>query len=369
MTMTWAASPNQSRKSMTRTHTEIDADLARWAETAGRIGKAIEGLTQDPAFLRLEGPGPTRRFDWRDQGPRRGGGGRRRRATMDALSQPGQVARQGGGSATLVQFLRTQRAVREDRRDPDRASRIAGERADRSRANEAHRDARPASDAGRGSRHRADRVRLCPRNGASGGAGLGAIGGSRVFAPRHPCSGGPGRRARLHASFVPRRSLRVDCLGGDEQRRRSDRCRQCAPANLDTDRESRSRARVGGGRSGECHNVSPRGGDPPWGRSPSGSARRLAFAQTGWRRSGTRAGGSDSDSPTDDVARDARQDRCPPANVGGDDRKDAVQTSGRIPTTSALFVAARMAMARVLISDAPGKNVQPHGLDELQQAA
>jgi hypothetical protein len=69
------------------------------------------------------------------------------------------------------------------------------------------------------------------------------------------------------------------------------------------------------------------------------------------------------------VARDARQDRCPPANVGGDDRKDAVQTSGRIPTTSALFVAARMAMARVLISDAPGKNVQPHGLDELQQAA
>ena len=42
---------------MTRTHAEIDADLARWTETAGRIGKAIEGLTQDPVFLRLKAQG------------------------------------------------------------------------------------------------------------------------------------------------------------------------------------------------------------------------------------------------------------------------------------------------------------------------
>lgn len=40
-----------------RSHADIDADLARWTETAGRIGKAIEGLTQDPAFLRLKAQG------------------------------------------------------------------------------------------------------------------------------------------------------------------------------------------------------------------------------------------------------------------------------------------------------------------------
>ena len=61
--------------------------------------------------------------------------------------------------------------------------------------------------------------------------------------------------------------------------------------------------------------------------------------------------------------------RLSPANVGVEDRKGAVQALGRIPTTSALYVAARMAMVRVLISDAPGKNAQPQGLDELQQAA
>jgi serine/threonine-protein kinase PknG len=61
--------------------------------------------------------------------------------------------------------------------------------------------------------------------------------------------------------------------------------------------------------------------------------------------------------------------RLSPASVGVEDRKGAVQALGRIPTTSALYVAARMAMVRVLISDAPGKNAQPHGLDELQQAA
>jgi serine/threonine-protein kinase PknG len=61
--------------------------------------------------------------------------------------------------------------------------------------------------------------------------------------------------------------------------------------------------------------------------------------------------------------------RLSPASVGVEDRKGAVQALGRIPTTSALYVAARMAMVRVLISDAPGKIAQPHGLDELQQAA
>ena len=40
-----------------RSHADIDADLARWTETAGRIGKAIDGLMQDPAFLRLKAQG------------------------------------------------------------------------------------------------------------------------------------------------------------------------------------------------------------------------------------------------------------------------------------------------------------------------
>jgi serine/threonine-protein kinase PknG len=61
--------------------------------------------------------------------------------------------------------------------------------------------------------------------------------------------------------------------------------------------------------------------------------------------------------------------RLSQASVGVEDRKGAVQALGQIPTTSALYVAARMAMVRVLISDAPGKAAQPHGLDELQQAA
>jgi hypothetical protein len=39
---------------MTRSHADIDADLARWTETAARIGRSIEGLTQDAAFLRLK---------------------------------------------------------------------------------------------------------------------------------------------------------------------------------------------------------------------------------------------------------------------------------------------------------------------------
>lgn len=39
---------------MARRHAEIDADLARWSDTAGRIGRSIEGLTQVPVFLRLK---------------------------------------------------------------------------------------------------------------------------------------------------------------------------------------------------------------------------------------------------------------------------------------------------------------------------
>jgi hypothetical protein len=39
---------------MARSHAEIDADLARWTETAARIGRSIEGLTQDVAYLRLK---------------------------------------------------------------------------------------------------------------------------------------------------------------------------------------------------------------------------------------------------------------------------------------------------------------------------
>ena len=57
------------------------------------------------------------------------------------------------------------------------------------------------------------------------------------------------------------------------------------------------------------------------------------------------------------------------AMVSAEDRKGAVQALARIPSTSALYVAARMASVRVLISDPPGKAAQPHGLDELQQAA
>ena len=39
---------------MTRSLSEIDADLARWIDTAARTGKAIDDLTQDPVFLRLK---------------------------------------------------------------------------------------------------------------------------------------------------------------------------------------------------------------------------------------------------------------------------------------------------------------------------
>jgi serine/threonine-protein kinase PknG len=52
-----------------------------------------------------------------------------------------------------------------------------------------------------------------------------------------------------------------------------------------------------------------------------------------------------------------------------EDRKGAVQALERIPATSALYVAARMAIVRVLIADDPDKIAQPHDLDELQQAA
>jgi hypothetical protein len=40
-----------------RSLADIAADLAHWTETAARIGKAIDGLTQDPAFLRLKAQG------------------------------------------------------------------------------------------------------------------------------------------------------------------------------------------------------------------------------------------------------------------------------------------------------------------------
>ena len=45
-----------------------------------------------------------------------------------------------------------------------------------------------------------------------------------------------------------------------------------------------------------------------------------------------------------------------------------MQALQRIPTTSALYVAAQMAIVRILIADAPGKTGQPHDLDELRQA-
>jgi hypothetical protein len=48
---------SQGRKAPAHSRADIDADLARWTETAARIGKAIDGLTQDPAFLRLKAQG------------------------------------------------------------------------------------------------------------------------------------------------------------------------------------------------------------------------------------------------------------------------------------------------------------------------
>ena len=57
------------------------------------------------------------------------------------------------------------------------------------------------------------------------------------------------------------------------------------------------------------------------------------------------------------------------ATVSADERARAVQAFQRIPSTSALYVAARMAIVRLLVSDVPGKAAQPHGLDELKQAS
>jgi serine/threonine-protein kinase PknG len=52
-----------------------------------------------------------------------------------------------------------------------------------------------------------------------------------------------------------------------------------------------------------------------------------------------------------------------------DDRARATQAFQRIPTTSALYVAAQLAIVRLLIFDAPGKAAQARGFDELEQAA
>jgi hypothetical protein len=38
---------------MARAASAVDADIARWEEVKARIGKSIDGLTQEPAFLRL----------------------------------------------------------------------------------------------------------------------------------------------------------------------------------------------------------------------------------------------------------------------------------------------------------------------------
>jgi hypothetical protein len=42
---------------MVRPHDDIDADLARWTDIVARMGRSIEGLTQDPMFLRLKAQG------------------------------------------------------------------------------------------------------------------------------------------------------------------------------------------------------------------------------------------------------------------------------------------------------------------------
>jgi serine/threonine-protein kinase PknG len=55
--------------------------------------------------------------------------------------------------------------------------------------------------------------------------------------------------------------------------------------------------------------------------------------------------------------------------IGPRERDAAAQALARIPATSALYAASRMAITRVLISDPPGRVSQPHGLDELRRAA
>jgi serine/threonine-protein kinase PknG len=55
--------------------------------------------------------------------------------------------------------------------------------------------------------------------------------------------------------------------------------------------------------------------------------------------------------------------------IGPKERDSAAQALARIPATSALYVASRMAITRVLISDPPGRVSQPHGLEELRRAA
>jgi serine/threonine-protein kinase PknG len=57
------------------------------------------------------------------------------------------------------------------------------------------------------------------------------------------------------------------------------------------------------------------------------------------------------------------------ASPTAEDRKGAVEALNRIPSTSALYAAARTAIIRVLISDLPGKTAQPHSMDELKHAS
>ena len=61
--------------------------------------------------------------------------------------------------------------------------------------------------------------------------------------------------------------------------------------------------------------------------------------------------------------------RLAPASLGPNERARAIEALGRVPSTSALYVAARTSMVRIIDTDPPGKASSPRSLHELKQAA
>jgi serine/threonine-protein kinase PknG len=57
------------------------------------------------------------------------------------------------------------------------------------------------------------------------------------------------------------------------------------------------------------------------------------------------------------------------ATITAEERRGAVQALSRIPTTSALYVSAQMAIVRILIGDLAGKNIEPPSQNELKEAS
>jgi serine/threonine-protein kinase PknG len=57
------------------------------------------------------------------------------------------------------------------------------------------------------------------------------------------------------------------------------------------------------------------------------------------------------------------------AALSAAERKSAVEALNRIPSTSALYIAAQMAIVRILVSDLPDKTATPRSIDEFRQAS